>query len=81
MAHITSTTPATKWASYAAGALPVTFPEGRPKAIMINDAGNVVLIGKDGVQVTFTPAVGVPIQLRPLTIVSTTASAVIALFH
>jgi len=77
----TVTSSAAKWKTFAAGVLPVVFTEGeRPKAIFLNDAGNVTLIGEDGVSGTFTPAVGVPIQLRPKQIVSTSATAVIALF-
>ena len=80
--RISQTTPATLWESYASGALPQDFSgeSRRPKAIMINDAGNVVLEDANGNQVTFTLAIGVPIQLRPAIIVSTTATAVIALF-
>ena len=77
---IDNTTPATRWVSYAAGSLPKVFNERFPKAIMLNDAGNVTLLDSVGNSVTFTPAIGVPIQLRPTQIVSTTATVVIALF-
>lgn len=77
----TATTSARRWKTYASGSLPVVFADGeRPKAIFLNDVGNVTLLGEDGVSGTFTPAVGVPIQLRPKSIVSTSAAAVIALF-
>ncbi len=76
------TTPATKWVSYAPGAMPVVFGEHvrRPKAIMIRSPGTVVLKDETGNSVTFTLAVGVPIPLRPTEIVSSTTDPVIALF-
>lgn len=79
--RVSQTTPATRWELYAAGSLPKVFNNSRfPKAIFLNDAGNVTLLDADGNSVTFTPAVGIPIQVRPTQIVSTTATAVIALF-
>jgi len=78
--RVSQTTPATRWVHYTAG-FPIVFTGRVPKAIMLNDAGNVTLLDQDGNSVTFTPAVGVPIQLRPSQIVSTTAAGgVIALF-
>ena len=81
MTRITQTTPAIAWESIAQGSLPRVFINKFPKAIMLNEAGNVVLKGSDGAQVTFTPAVGVPIQLRPTEIVSITATAIIVLYN
>lgn len=80
MARSTEISPATKWLSYAAAGLPEVFTERRPKAIMINTAGNVVMKDASGTEVTFTLPAGVIIPLRPQEIVSTTAAAVIALF-
>ena len=76
-----STTSASKWKHYTAG-FPIIFTTGeRPKAIFLNDAGNVTLVGEDGNQVTFVPAIGIPIQVRPKAITSTSApGGVIALF-
>jgi hypothetical protein len=77
----TSTTSASKWRHYTSG-FPIIFSNGeRPKAVFLNDAGNVTLVGEDDVQATFTPAIGVPIQVRPKQITSTSApGGVIALF-
>lgn len=75
------TTSATKWVSYAAGSLPVVFEAGKfPKAIFTNEAQNVTLIGEDGNSVTFTPAIGVPIQLRPKELNSISGATIICLF-
>jgi hypothetical protein len=77
--NTTRTTPATRWVHYVS--FPVVFTDRYPKAIMLNDAGNVVLLDRSGNSVTFTPAIGIPIQLRPSEIVSTTApGGVIGLF-
>lgn len=63
----TSTTSARKWEVISS--FPHTFTDGKlPKAIMLNEAGNVTLIDAEGNSVVFTPAVGVPIQLRPTAI-------------
>ena len=59
----TETTSATRWKQYTGGGLPVTFADGeRPKAIFLSSAGTVTLKGEDDVELTFTPAIGVPIQ-------------------
>lgn len=80
MVKVSQTTPATRWIHYTSG-FPIIFKSRFPKAIMLNDAGNVTLLDQDGNSVTFTPAIGVPVQLRPSRIVSTTApGGVIALF-
>jgi len=80
MANINIITPVTRWVHYTGG-FPIEFTTRIPKAIMLNDAGNVVLVDADNNSVTFTPAVGIPIQLRPKQITSTTApGGVIALF-
>lgn len=80
MGSTRQTTPAKQWITYSGG-FPIVFADRLPKAIMINSAGNVVLEDELGNQSTFTLAVGVPIQLRPTKIISTTAGSVIALFH
>lgn len=77
----TGTTPARRWISYAAGVMPVIFPSGaEPKAIFSNEAQNVTLIDSAGNSVTFTPAVGVPIQLRPVEINTISGASIIAIF-
>ena len=59
----------------------MVFERGKePKAILTNEAQNITLIGADGVSVTFTLAVGVPIQLRPSEINTISGASVIALF-
>lgn len=61
--------------------MPFTFENGKlPKAIFTNEAQNVTLIDWDGNSVTFTPAVGVPIQVRPITIASISGASIICLF-
>jgi hypothetical protein len=77
----TEVTSAARWVEYAAGALPVSFTSGqRPKAIFINAAATVTLVGEDDNSVVFTPAPGIPIQLRPKTISATNGTSVIVLF-
>ena len=74
-------TSAASWKSYDAGELPVSFANGRvPKAIMMNAAGNVVVVGEDGNSETFTPAIGILLQIQPRTITSTTAASVMVVF-
>jgi hypothetical protein len=79
---ITGTTPATRWESYSS--FPKVFDTKTPKAIMVNEEGNVVMEDQEGNSVTFTLAAGIPIQLRPSRITSTAiqggAGPVIALF-
>lgn len=77
--RIGQTTPATKWQLITTGSMPFTFDAARPKALFLNAPGSLQLIGSDGVSVTFSPVEGVPIQLRPVTIQSSTVD-VIALF-
>jgi len=80
MSGTDQTAPCSKWIEYAAGALPVTFKERKPKALWLNAAGNIVIVDEDGTSITVTPAIGIAIPVRPKTITSTTASAVVALF-
>ena len=81
MSKIDQTAPASKWTEYSAGALPVTFNERKPKALWLNTGGDIVIIDEEGTSVTITPAIGITIPVRPKTITSTTAAAVIALFE
>ena len=74
---VSATTSARNWAPITV--LPHTFIR-LPKAIIIGGAGNLVIVGVDGVSATITPAVGVPIQVRPATIQSATATGIVALF-
>lgn len=79
--RVSQTTPATRWISYAAGSLPKVFGPGEePKAIFSNEVQNVTLIDKDSNSVTFSPAAGVPIQVRPSEINSISGASIIALF-
>jgi len=74
-------TSAASWISYASGDLPVEFADGRlPKAIMMNAAGNVTITGEDGNQEVFTPAIGILLQVRPISIDATTAASVMVVF-
>lgn len=78
--RIGPTTPATRWENI------VSFPhdfDPRPKAIMVplDDIGSsVVLRGADGNDVTFVLALGVPIQVQPVRIVSSSYVTIIALY-
>lgn len=78
---IDQSAPCSKWVSYAAGGLPKTFNERKPKALWLNAAGDIVIEDDTGTQVTITPAIGIAIPVRPKIIVSTTAANVIALFE
>ena len=75
----TSTTSASRWQSVSS--FPHVFENGeRPKAIFLNAASTVTLIDEAGNSVSFVPAIGVPIQLRPKEIVSSSVGPVICLF-
>jgi hypothetical protein len=75
----TETTSATRWVSVSS--FPHTFDNGeRPKAIFLNATSTVTLIDEDGNSVSFVPAIGIPIQLRPKEIVSSPGGPVICLF-
>lgn len=78
---VTSTTPATRWKSYLTGAMPIIFANGRfPKALFSNDSQTVTLLDATGESVSFVMAAGVPIQVRPVRIVSISGASIIALF-
>ena len=76
--RVSQTTPATSWQLITTGEMPYTFENNKlPKAIFLNASGNVQLLGKDGVSVTFTPVEGVPIQLRPTVIQSASVDVIV----
>lgn len=75
--RVHQTSPASSWRLFTPGQLPFTFKNNRfPKAIMLNAVGTVQLIGRDGNSVSFTPAEGVPIPVRPETIQSSTVDVI-----
>lgn len=58
------------------------LPGGVPKALWVNGAGNLELVGDDGVSVNFTVSASSPIDLRPTRIkaTGTTATGIRALY-
>lgn len=74
-------TPAKRWIAVTPndGA---DLPGGTPKALWVNGAGNLNLVGDDGHEEVFTVAVAGQVDLRPVRVkaTSTTATGIKALY-
>jgi hypothetical protein len=58
------------------------LPGGIPKALWVNGAGNLELVGDDGTSLNFTVAAAGPVDLRPTRVkaTGTTATSIRALY-
>jgi hypothetical protein len=77
----TPAAPARRWAAVTPNDSS-DLPGGAPKALWVNGAGNLELVGDDGVSASFTVVASMPIDLRPTRIkaTGTTATGIRALY-
>ena len=73
------TSPGEYWENITS--FPHSFGPKRPRGIMIHAAGTVQMTDQGGTQVTFTPAVGVILQVRPASIDAGGSSTTVTAFY